>query len=161
MLLTTKYKVIMTLFYVISGETSWEKTPILSWFYRKLGPFYRKLNFDNLYRPKSQKVRKCSNTTKTKEMYLTSNFYIKSVTYVKTTPVAETIVKFCEIAHFSLKTTSFYEKLPLFTENYPPFIKNFGPPPYRKLKPLISAFIENSIFGNNRDPCPTVHDSLL
>ena len=86
-------------------------------------------------------------------MYLTSNFYIKSVTYVKTTPVAETIVKFCEIAHFSLKTTSFYEKLPLFTENYPPFIKNFGPPPYRKLKPLISAFIENSIFGNNRDPC--------
>ena len=56
-------------------------------------------------------------------MYLTSNFYIKSVTYVKTTPVAETIVKFCEIAHFSLKTTSFYEKLPLFTENYPPFIK--------------------------------------
>ena len=86
-------------------------------------------------------------------MYLTSNFYIKSVTYVKTTPVAETIVKFCEIAHFSLKTTSFYEKLPLFTENYPPFIKNFGPPPYRKLKPLISAFKENSIFGNNRDPC--------
>ena len=87
-------------------------------------------------------------------MYLTSNFYIKSVTYVKTTPVAETIVKFCEIAHFSLKTTSFYEKLPLFiTENYPPFTENFRPPPYRKLQPLISAFIENSFFGNNRDPC--------
>ena len=91
-------------------------------------------------------------TTNTKAMYLTSNFYIKSVTYVKTTPVAETIVKFYEIAHFSLKTTPFYKKLPLFIENYPPFIENFGPPPYRKLKPLISAFIENSNFGNNRDP---------
>ena len=87
-------------------------------------------------------------------MYLTSNFYIKSVTYVKTTPVAETIVKFYEIAHFSLKTTPYYKNLPLFTENYPPFIENFGPPPYRKLQPIISAFIENSIFGNNRDPCP-------
>ena len=86
-------------------------------------------------------------------MYLTSNFYIKSVTYVKTTPVAETIVKFYEIAHFLLKTTSFYKKLPLFIENYPPFIENFRPPPYRKLQPLISAFIENSIFENNRDPC--------
>ena len=92
-------------------------------------------------------------TTNTKAMYLASNFYIKSVTNVKTTPVAETIVKFYEIAHFSLKTTPFYKKLPLFIENYPPFIENFGPPPYRKLKPLISAFIENSIFGNNRDPC--------
>ena len=92
-------------------------------------------------------------TTNTKAVYLTSNFYIKSVTYVKTTPVAETIIKFYEIAHFSLKTIPFYKKLPLFIENYPPFIENFGPPPYRKLKPLISAFIENSIFGNNRDPC--------
>ena len=80
-------------------------------------------------------------------MYLTSNFYIKSVTYVKTTPEAETIVKFYEIAHFSLKTTPF-----CIVENYPPFIENYGPPPYRKLQPLISAFIENSIFGNNRDP---------
>ena len=26
-------------------------------------------------------------------------------------------------------------------------------PPYKKLRPLISAFIKNSIFGNNRDPC--------
>ena len=25
-------------------------------------------------------------------------------------------------------------------------------PPYKKLRPLISAFIKNSIFGNNRDP---------
>ena len=44
-------------------------------------------------------------------------------------------------------------------------MENFGPPPYklyisyklcisyRKLQPLISAFIENSIFGNYRDPC--------
>jgi len=91
-------------------------------------------------------------TTNTKAMYLTSNFYMKSVTYVKTTPVAETIVKFYEIAHFSLKTTPYYKNLPLFTENYPLFIENFGSPPYRKLQPIISAFIENSIFGNNRDP---------
>ena len=86
-------------------------------------------------------------------MYSTSNFNIKSVTYVKTAPVAETIVKVYEIAHFSLKTTPFYKKIPLFIENCPPFIENFGPPPYyRKLQPFISAFIENSIFGNNRDP---------
>ena len=98
-------------------------------------------------------------TTNTKAMDLTPNFYIKSVTYFKTTPVAVTIVKFCENAHFSLKTTSFYEKLPLFTENSPPFIKNFGPPPYRKLQPLISAFIENSIFGNNRDPWYNVYST--
>ena len=90
-------------------------------------------------------------------MYLASNFYIKSVTNVKTTPVAETIVKFYEIAHFLLKTTPFYKKLTLFIENYPPFIENFGPPPYRKLKHLISAFIENSIFGNNRDPWRTAY----
>ena len=38
-------------------------------------------------------------------------------------------------------------------ENYPPFIENYGPPPYRKLQPLISAFKESSIFENNRDPC--------
>ena len=68
-------------------------------------------------------------TTNKKAMYLTSNFDIKSVTCVKTTLVAEAIVKFYEIAHFLLKTASFYEKLPLFIENYPPFIKNFGPPP--------------------------------
>ena len=37
-------------------------------------------------------------TTNTKAMYLTSNFYIRSVTYVKTTPVAKTILKFYEIA---------------------------------------------------------------
>ena len=46
---------------------------------------------------------------KIKEMYLTSNFYIKSATYVKTTPVAEIIVKFCDIGDFSLKTNSFME----------------------------------------------------
>ena len=92
-------------------------------------------------------------TTNTKAMYLTSNFYIRSVTYVKTTPVAKTIVKFYEIADFLLNKPFFIKKkLPLFIENYPPVIKNFGPPPYRKLKPLISAFIENSIFGNKRDP---------
>ena len=90
-----------------------------------------------------------------------SNLYIKSVTRVKTTPVAEKIIEFYEIAQFSLKTTPFYKKrphfienYPFFIENYPPFIKNYGPPPERKLQPLISAFIENSIFGNNRDPCP-------
>ena len=57
-------------------------------------------------------------------MYLTSNFYIKSVTYVKTTPVAETIVKFYEIAHFSLKTTPFNKKKTThFYRKLPPFYK--------------------------------------
>ena len=78
------------------------------------------------------------------------------------TPIAETLFEFYEITQFSLKTTPFYKKrphfienYPFFIENYPPFIKkNYGPPPERKLQPLISAFIENSIFGNNRDPCP-------
>ena len=31
-------------------------------------------------------------------------------------------------------------------------MKNYIKPPYRKLKPLKSGFIENSIFENNRDP---------
>ena len=48
-----------SLFFVIKGETSLAKTPFLRWFYKKLGPFYKKLNFDNLSRPKSQNVRKC------------------------------------------------------------------------------------------------------
>ena len=48
--------------------------------------------------------------------------------------------------------TVFIKNYP-FIENYPPFIENYGPSPYRKLQPLISAFIENSNFGNNRDPC--------
>ena len=61
-------------------------------------------------KPKSLKMFLTANT---KAMYLTSNFYIKSVTYVKTTPVAETIVKFYEIAHFLLKTNPFYKNLPL------------------------------------------------
>ena len=52
-----------------------------------------------------------------------------------------------------MKLRTFRWKRPLFIENYPPFTENFRPPPYRKLQPLISAFIENSIFGNNRDPC--------
>ena len=38
------------------------------------------------------------------------------------TPVAETIVEFYEFAHF-------------FIENYPLFIENLGPPPYKKLQP--------------------------
>ena len=39
----------------------YKKLPFLADFYKKkLGPFYKKLNFGNLYRPKSQKVRNCS-----------------------------------------------------------------------------------------------------
>ena len=40
-----------------------------------------------------------------------------------------------------------------FIENYLHFMKNCIRPPYEKLKPLKSGFIENSIFENNRDPC--------
>ena len=46
-----------------------------------------------------------------------------------------------------VKTRTFYKKLPLFIKNSILHI-------YKKLKPLIWAFIKNSIFGNNRDPCP-------
>ena len=41
---------------------------------------------------------------------------------------------------------TFYKKLPLFIKNSILHI-------YKKLEPLIWAFIKNSIFGNNRDPC--------
>ena len=41
---------------------------------------------------------------------------------------------------------TFYKKLPLF-------IKHSILHTYKKLKPQIWAFIKNSIFGNNRDPC--------
>ena len=38
-------------------------------------------------------------------------------------------------------------------KNYLGFRKNDMKPPYKKLQPLISAFMKNSIFGENRDPC--------
>ena len=41
---------------------------------------------------------------------------------------------------------TFYEKLPRF-------IRNCIGPPYKKLKPLKSAFTKNSSFEINRDPC--------
>ena len=34
-------------------------------------------------------------------------------------------------------------------KNHPP---SYRSPAYKKLQPLISAFIKNSFFGNNRDP---------
>ena len=37
-------------------------------------------------------------------------------------------------------------------ENYLHFMKNCVRPPYEKLKPLKSGFIDNSNFENNRDP---------
>ena len=52
-----------------------------------------------------------------------------------------------------MKSRTFYKKLPIFIKSYPPFIKNYRWPLEKKLKPLISHFIKNSIFGNNRDPC--------
>ena len=48
-----------------------------------------------------------------------------------------------------MKMRTFYKKLPLF-------IKNSILHTYKKLKPLIWAFIKNSIFENNRDPCISV-----
>ena len=39
-----------------------------------------------------------------------------------------------------------------FIENYLHFMKNRIRPPYEKLKPLKSGFIEDSNFENNRDP---------
>ena len=49
---------------------------------------------------------------------------------------------------FYKNTTSFYKKTTLVLEE-----KNYIKPPYKKLQPLISAFMKNSIFGKNRDPC--------
>jgi len=43
-----------------------------------------------------------------------------------------------------------------FIENYLHFIKNCLRPPYEKLKPLKSDFIENSNFDINRDPCSRI-----
>ena len=40
-------------------------------------------------------------------------------------------------------------------ENYLHFMKNCIRPPYEKLKPLKSGFIDNSNFENDRDPCST------
>ena len=71
-----------------------------------------------------------------------SNLYIKSVTRVKTTPVAEKIVEFYEINKFSLKTTPFYKKRPHFIENYPFFIENY--PPFIKKKTTDHLPRENS-----------------
>ena len=45
-----------------------------------------------------------------------------------------------------------------FIENYLHFIKNCIRPPYKKLKPLKSGFIEKPNFENNRDPCDVHQD---
>ena len=42
-------------------------------------------------------------------------------------------------------------------KNNPCFIKNYRWPPKKKLKPLVSLFIKNSIFGNDRDPWAQFH----
>ena len=63
-----------------------------------------------------------------------------SATVVEMTPVEQINNEFYEIAHSLSKTTSFYKKLPPF------YKKNYGPPPYKKLQPLISAFIKKTIF---------------
>ena len=55
------------------------------------------------------------------------------------------------------KTPFFLRNMLLFIKNYPFFIKNYPWPPYKKFQPLISAFIKNSIFGINRDPCSLLH----
>ena len=49
-------------------------------------------------------------------------------------------------SRFFIKTNTFYKKLPRF-------IKNYIGHTYKKLQPQISAFIKNSIFEINRDPC--------
>ena len=46
-----------------------------------------------------------------------------------------------------MKSRTFHKKLPLFIEYYPPFIENYWWPPYRKLQPLISAFIKKTQFS--------------
>ena len=51
--------------------------------------------------------------------------------------------------------TSKIDKMRIFIENYLHFMKNCIRPPYEKLKPPKSGFIENSNFENNRDPCKT------
>ena len=53
--------------------------------------------------------------------------------------------------------TSLIHKMRTFIENYLHFMKNCIRPHYEKLKSLKSGFIENSIFENNRDPCPQNH----
>ena len=45
-----------------------------------------------------------------------------------------------------------------FIENYLHFMKNCIRPLYEKLKSLKSAFIENSNFESNRDPCRVISD---
>ena len=56
------------------------------------------------------------------------------------TPAAQTNVEFYAMAHF-------FEKLPLFIKNYPPFKKKiFGSPPEKKLQPLVSALIKKLNF---------------
>ena len=50
------------------GKPPEKKLLLLADFIKKLGPLYKKLNFGNLYRPKSQKVRKCQMQSHIKDL---------------------------------------------------------------------------------------------
>ena len=79
-----------------------------------MGPFYKKLNFDTLYRPKGKRSENALNKhiqNHKKKLVLQICY---CATFVETTPIAQTSVEFYEIAHFLSKTTSFIKKLPPF-----------------------------------------------
>ena len=78
------------------------------------------LNFDNLYRLKSQKGRECP------QIQINNK---------------KLVLQLHESLDF-IRSHIFYVKLPHFIKNYLVFRKNnYIMPPYKKLTPLIKAFI--------------------
>ena len=76
-LLAFGYVKIVKIEFFIQGAQFSIKPAFLADFIENWAPFIKKLNFDNLYRPKSQKVRKCSqqpNTRSNKKLVQCCNF---------------------------------------------------------------------------------------
>ena len=68
--------------------------------------------------------------------------YRYNITFGKITVLASKIIEMNKMCTFFL-----------FIKNYLHYVKNCIGPTYKKLKPWKSAFIKNSSFENNRDPC--------
>ena len=117
-----------------------------SGFYKKLGPFYKKLRCDKFGNWSISTKNALNNQIQSSikiDMYIVRNCCLPIANLE--TNLLKPVFYLQKMTNF-VKTRTFYKKLPLFIKNSILHI-------YKKLKPLIWAFIKNSIFGNNRDPC--------
>ena len=123
---------------------------IYSHFYKKLGPFYKKINCETMvtdHRPERT-------TMHLRTTYNALKRHLSACTLQNLIDLACSFSEDC--AHSLQELFNFIKMRNFYKKKLPLFIKNYIDPTYKKLKPQISPFIKNSIFGNNIDPCKHV-----